>query len=176
MARGNSASSTSTPFTSRVSIRPRPDGQGKRLAMPSEQCRIVGGFNPPPARWPGETGGAAELRRARRFQSAPGPMARGNHVDQDGARPAFRFQSAPGPMARGNRQMVTILGVRYVSIRPRPDGQGKRDTAPRLPGCRRVSIRPRPDGQGKRVADSRQSQVPKASFNPPPARWPGETR
>ena len=61
------------------------------------------------------------------------------------------FQSAPGLVARGNavRQPVTTPTSVSVSIRPRPDGQGK------LP----------------MFGSSHDAY----SFNPPPARWPGET-
>ena len=187
-----------------VSIRPRPAGQGKPDARrsqwpgadgfnppparrPGETVRCIGAssadstrFNPPPARRPGETRAARrDGSRYERFQSAPGPQARGNSARSvSGAvvartvsirpRPAGQgkrtwrvtldairaFQSAPGPQARGNGMTQRHASrAMHVSIRPRPAGQGKRDAcvAPRH-ASRQVSIRPRPAGQGKPVS------------------------
>ncbi len=84
-----------------VSIRPRPAGRGKRavrLSPPNsswfqsapgpqaggnhavrEEEAWQEGFNPPPARRPGETTtGTALFPERRKFQSAPGPQAGGN--------------------------------------------------------------------------------------------------
>jgi hypothetical protein len=54
-------------------------------------------------------------------------LARGNLRQHRRRGAAFRFQSAPGPLARGNTKTFTLQGgVNFVSIRPRPVGQGKR--------------------------------------------------
>src|SRR5262249_6448030 len=134
-------------------------------------------FNPPPARWPGETMLYASIKtEGEGFQSAPGPMARGNVVRYNEGRGEWEFQSAPGPMARGNwRPSAARAPESAVSIRPRPDGQGKRASAsarpPRTVGFQSA---PGPMARGNRRAGT--GSRPKSSFNPPPARWPGETR
>ena len=84
------------------------------------------------------------------FQSAPGPMARGNITALPGSEEKIKFQSAPGPMARGNPDHSACQpSLKGVSIRPRPDGQGKRIGHDAVLDAGEVSIRPRPDGQGK---------------------------
>ena len=196
-------------------IRPRPVGQGKH-GDSAESATDIEGFNPPPARWPGET---PERRRADvEFQSAPGPLARGKRAGRAARQcPCFNppparwpgetpraavadgrlFQSAPGPLAGGetNGQIPRWPPTLSVSIRPRPVGQGKPDAVGPTSRHPAVSIRPRPVGQGKpnrsAVASSVKLSIrprpvgqgkrdPRAleagiSFNPPPARWPGET-
>ncbi len=199
MARGNEVGLAEVGSAEVVSIRPRPDGQGKRggsrdgppadsfnpppARWPGETCCWCGSstgspsFNPPPARWPGET--AFQSRRSKvevGFQSAPGPMARGNLIvvwqltatpgvsirpRPDGRgkpRPAFRsgtvrcsFNPPPARWPGETRHLVAASGLRpEVSIRPRPDGQGKPSAVWQgEAGKEQVSIRPRPDGQGK---------------------------
>src|SRR5262249_17988693 len=85
-----------------VSIRPWPERQGTRV--PTEVASSGGkGFNPPLAGAPGETGFTDTAGTPTcRFQSAPGPSARGNFtIDPTWQVVEFAFQSAPGPSARG---------------------------------------------------------------------------
>src|SRR2546425_1099911 len=114
------------------------------------RTRPPAGFNPPPARWPGETkSGTSQSIVPSVFQSAPGPMARGNGTAPCFATRPARFQSAPGPNVRGNPQEpITDHPARMFSIRPRPDGQGNPIYVLVDLGGLVVSIRPRPDGQG----------------------------
>ncbi len=101
MARGNLAGCPLGIFGEGVSIRPRPDGQGKHL--PSRVCVRLILFQSAPGPMARGNGSAAfNAQRAEVFQSAPGPMARGNVAPPSSAAVVERFQSAPGPMARGN--------------------------------------------------------------------------
>ncbi len=157
-----------------VSIRPRPEGQGNRRS-----------------RFPSA--------RPRRFQSAPGPKARGIAPEHARLLAALGFQSAPGPKARGIAPLAVLRrGVRrQFQSAPGPKARGIRgpSTGPRSaasfnpPPARRpgespqggdgapvgaVSIRPRPEGQGNRPCRPR-CRRGAARFNPPPARRPGES-
>ena len=127
----------------------------RQRAAPTVRC-----FNPPPARWPGETRGCRKLPRRRGrglFQSAPGPMARGN-ADLAGCSilARRRFNPPPGPLARGNGSVQ-----RWASGRPHPGFNPPPARRPRgTPGAiHRSTVWP-----GGYIG-----------FNPPPARRPGET-
>ena len=147
------------------SIRPRPEGQGKRQAHRRRfRRRDIGGFNPPPARWPGPkhviVQQQARFKPCLRFQSAPGPMARGN-VQYRAIWRAFETGAGYGfnpPPARWPGETMGGDGLRRRPDRFNPPpGPVARET-----GCwttaaatfirRHVSIRPRPSGQGKPAA------------------------
>src|SRR5438128_699602 len=77
------------------------------------------------------------------FQSAPGLMARGNVAPLPMSSSNFLFQSAPGLMARGNVVEAAEIGLCVdVSIRPRPDGQGKLVPLSTFPKPRRFQSAP----------------------------------
>ena len=144
--------------TQRVSIRPRPRGQGKP-AQPFMQWQGTRGtsmsFNPPPATRPGETHRRRHTIASSgpMFQSAPGHEARGNAIPVTHMELlTFVFQSAPGHEARGN----TVSGYRAGNHRstfqsaPGHEARGNRGVGAGKSRDTVVSIRPRPRGQGKR--------------------------
>ena len=132
-----------------VSIRPRPLAGGIIATLPSP-CASRRSFNPPPARWPGESSAGPTSAKKPSCFNPPPAAGRGNHRHADGLR-----------------------GLQPVSIRPRPLAGGIANTArtptatgcfnpppARWPGETRAAARPRPG---------------RPCFNPPPARWPGES-
>src|SRR5205814_1898439 len=123
--------------------RPRPEDRGKRRAAGDRRV-VLAGFNPPPARRPGETRGGSPCRRpAARFQPAPGPKTGGNLMDQTaragtarfnppparrpgetailaGAEPDLHeFQPAPGPKTGGNKE-ARAVGALVNMFQPAP--------------------------------------------------------
>ena len=157
----------------RVSIRPRPAGRGNqemddagsdedkfqsapgplaggirpaRAPQPPETC-----FNPPPARWPGESWYPAVSAGGIKFQSAPGPLAGG-------------IRECNPPRER----------LRLVSIRLRPAGRGNRPFDPAIvAGSQWFQSAPGPLAGG--IANPSARRAASSCFNPPPARWPGES-
>ena len=158
----------------RVSIRPRPEGQGKPPQGHDHGLRHEVSIRPRP-----EGQGKPDMSVAERpqneFQSAPGPKARGNQSCICLAPTPFLFQSAPGPKARGNRASGDVEKQRtHVSIRPRPEGQGKRRDVAVAEGPQdEFQSAPGPKARGNPAALPPMHRP--ASFNPPPARRPGET-
>src|SRR3989442_1526266 len=83
------------------------------------------------------------------FQSAPAPKDRGNGNQGDQARPAA-VSIRPGPEGPGKRwERAGGSTPRSVSIRPGPEGPGKRVCNMAGPARGSVSIRPGPEGPGK---------------------------
>ena len=105
----------------------------------------------------------------------PRPNGQGKRPHRARASRTGEFQSAPGPTARGNVTRIAKTVNRYCfnpppAQRPGETGQGRNQSADR-----RVSIRPRPNGQGKPHCPRGKSRSWKRCFNPPPAQRPGET-
>ena len=154
-----------------VSIRSRPEDRGETPR--GLHCSYTSSFNPPPAQWPGETP-PSECQKAPtsavEFQSAPGPVARGKRHTSVPPRPTTPFER---------------LGI--VSIRPRPSGQGKPFQPANAEQLRYPTGFNPPPARGKRRwpcagaskrstgFQSAPSPLAGRSFNPPPARRPGET-
>src|SRR5205807_993375 len=109
-----------------VSIRPGPDGPGKR-----DGCRVI------------HIGG--------KFQSAPVPMDRGNSSARATASPSSSFNPPRSRWTGETRSLQRQHRAHSVSIRPGPDGPGKRERRGPTPRAVIVSIRPGPDGPGKLV-------------------------
>ena len=180
-----------------VSIRPRPLAGG--IGSSGRTVLTSSSFNPPPARWPGESRDARLLRLRQHVSIRPRPAGRGNPHQRGQIRPATEFQSAPGRWPGESRRRAPSVGspwgfnpppARWPGESPldpgrRPVQQGFNPPPARWPGesaggwgdpnrIEVVSIRPRPAGRGNRVR-SCSPAITAASFNPPPARWPGET-
>ena len=171
------------PRGSRVSIRPRLWGRGKRRRDQHRE-HVPNGFNPPPALGPGETGSNLSVSlRGRCFNPPPalGPgetlqrldageteyvsirprlWGRGKReaaVGSDEATPSFNPPPALGP---GETPREGNCGqFQCVSIRPRLWGRGKLCGQGRWVIDGNVSIRPRLWGRGKRRDPSVQAET-----------------
>src|SRR5262249_44960015 len=133
------------------------------------------GFNPPLARWPGETRARWEYQLPRLvFQSAPGTLARGNCATcwRSVSRRCFNPPLArwpgetrpprTGPVGRSsfNPPLARWPGETWVPAVPQPSAAVFQSAPGTLA---------RGNGLPELLPQAR------ARFNPPLARWPGET-
>ena len=122
-----------------------------------------------------------QLRRsalACMFQSAPGHEARGN-VEADSARLPITTCFNPPPATRPGETLREARPADSANTCFNPPPATRpgetRCVRQRLDADCYVSIRPRPRGQGKPTVGSISWSEPSTRFNPPPATRPGET-
>jgi len=143
--------------------------------MPSAACpaRAAPGFNPPPVPWTGgmrTTSGAT--RPAHQVSIRPRSRGPGESGSICATAPACWFQSAPGPVDRGNsgRQAMEGRGS-IVSIRPRSRGPG--EFAHAVPTLWAVKFQSAPGPVDRGNFRSSRSPCRPRRFNPPPVPWTG---
>src|SRR5262249_13000857 len=125
-----------------------PDGQGKP-ELERQHHRPLFGFNPPPARWPGET--RAWRPSPPRAGSFNPPPARWPGETEDAAGGRARRHGFNPPPARWPGETPRLgrgADTRLVSIRPRPDGQGKPGHTQRLGKLIKFQSAPGPMARG----------------------------